>query len=205
MSPKMYHHILLSLNPTQTNTYQAIIISDGRETYSIFTYNCDELNWAGAGNDYASVGFSVLGTDVASGFTQNFANYPLSRLPQVSMVACENTPLNRPWTNLVYRVGVAVSSEQIGRAQCLAGVAEDERRFPSLLRDREASSSFGGNELGMGSLDCPCSVQQALLDDRFILEAEFASLGDNSCLFSRFSVEYDGFYVRYRCCYDSTG
>ena len=46
----------------QTNTYQGIIITDGVNTYYVFTYICGELQWSvGSGFDHAVVGYNSHG------------------------------------------------------------------------------------------------------------------------------------------------
>lgn len=180
----------------QANTYQAIVISDGLKTFTVFTYNCDQLNWVGSTDSYAAVGFNVLGS---SDDFRNFENHPFSQQSEVRRVACSNSELNRPWANLVYRVGVAINSEQNSRSRCLARVAMDERNFP-ISRDALSDQNLA---VSLKLHDCPCSVFQAQKDFRFILDYEVGFLGDNICLFSRFPAEYDRFFLRYRCCYDS--
>lgn len=173
----------------QTNTYQAIIISDGAETYSVMTYNCGQLNWIGEVDLYASVGFNVLGT--AANF-RNFDNHGLSRTPDIGMIACNQTSLNVTWTNLIYRIGVSVNQEQLNRSRCLAKVAQDELTYPipSELLSILFSVSFGLS-------DCPCSLNQALRDFRF----GFSFFDDRNCLFSRFPRSFNGIFFFLRCCY----
>lgn len=178
---------------SQTNTYQAVIISDGAETFTVFTYNCDMLGWIGEVGAFASIGFSVLG-DVES--FRNFENYGLSQLPQVGMVACTNAEFNRPWTNLIYRIGTVTNREQIERSVCLNRLTADQEKFdflPALALDPFFRS------FGLGLVDCPCSYFQAIRDFRFFFGG---FLGDNICLYTTFPVFFGGGFLAHRCCYN---
>ena len=181
-----------------TNTYQAIVISDGRETYAVFTYNCDDLNWIGEEENYASVGYNVPST--TSTFA-SFANYALSRTSEVGRVACNHTSFNRPWTNHIYRIGIALSKDQIARSVCLARVANDETTFPVRTETLFEDPALLPQDLSFS--DCPCSIQQARRDPSFIFVDEIGSLGDLTCFFSRFTSVYNGVYLLNRCCYDT--
>lgn len=163
------------------------MISDGQETYSVFSYNCDELEWTGT--PFASVGFSVSGR--TENF-RNFENYVLSRRPEVGMVACNHTKYNVPWTNIIYRIGVSVTPEQLSRSRCLAQVAADEQKF---------GRGLTGVDLPFFS-DCPCSAEQARRDRRFRRIRGLDVLGENVCFFSRFLRVVINGIVRYRCCYN---
>ena len=67
--------------------------TDGNNSYTVFTYQCGELNWVQGAS--ASIGFSA-GRNL-------FANHPLSRQPNVNDIACINQTCSG-WTNVVYRI-----------------------------------------------------------------------------------------------------
>lgn len=162
----------------------------------MFTYNCDQLGWIGEMNNYASVGFNVLGS--AEDF-QGFNNHNLSRTPNVSMVACNHTQLNVPWTNVIYRVGVSVSEEQLNRSRCLARVAQDELRY-------SVSTDFLLENPPARLTDCPCSLFQVERDHRFFADDDMNSPADMVCYFSRFPFAYSDestIKLFHRCCYSS--
>ena len=153
----------------------------------MLTYNCDQLQWVGEPGAYASVGYSVLGS--AENF-RNFENYGLSRRREVGMIACTNEELNRPWTNVIYKIGVAVSQDQMERSQCLARQSQDQ--------------FFGLDRFSFFLSDCPCSVFQVFNDFRFVRDFTFTNPNaqDSICYFSRFPV-FVGAYLRRRCCYST--
>ena len=73
----------------QTNSFQAVIVTDAIATYAIFTYKCGLLNWM----DYqASIGYSISSTF--------YHNHPLSNTNNVNDIACLNTTTSG-WSNLI--------------------------------------------------------------------------------------------------------
>ena len=78
----------------QENNFQAVVVTNGILSYTVFTYQCGELNWVQRNN--ASIGFSIS--------TTSFANHSLSRLPNINDIACLSQQCP-PWTNVVYQIG----------------------------------------------------------------------------------------------------
>ena len=76
----------------QENNYQVVLLTDGTQSYTVFTYKCGELNW---GTSSTGIGFSA-GPSL-------YANHPLSRRSNVRSIACLNSPQS-PWSNVVYKV-----------------------------------------------------------------------------------------------------
>ena len=76
----------------QTNTFQGILVTDGLQSYAIFTYQCGSMQWSG---DPATIGFIADG-----GF---FQNHPLSGTLNSRDIACQNFP-GTVWNNVVYRL-----------------------------------------------------------------------------------------------------
>ena len=74
------------------NNFQAVVVTNGVQSYAVFTYKCGELNWV---RNRAGIGFSASST--------LFANHPLSRQSNVNSIACLNSP-SSPWSNVVYRI-----------------------------------------------------------------------------------------------------
>jgi hypothetical protein len=131
------------------------------------------------------VGFSALGsTDTF----QPFNNHGLSRTSDVGMVACNNTGFNRPWTNLITRIGVSVTRDQLDRSTCQKRVAQDQEIFPVDFR------------LFFAARPCPCSLFQAFRDRRyFIIEG----VPGRVIFIQRFvDNSSNGFYFTSRCSYD---
>ena len=133
----------------QTNTFQALVATDGIRSYAVFTYKCDSLRWSGQ-NRHAVIGYNLRG---------RFINHPLSNTVQVVNVSCANSPAT-PWTNLVYSIGTVQNELQRARANCIRRYTNDVNRFGNTLVRRQAT------------LSCPCSLAQAERDRRFYFDAE---------------------------------
>ena len=185
----------------QTNTYQALIISNGLETFAVFIYNCDLLNWIGSVGSYASIGFSVRGQ--ADNFT-NFKNSIFSQEPTVGQTACSNVLFNVSYTTIVYRVGVAGTEEQYGRSICMERVIREQNMFYNSQQLIQVVRSQ------LFLQDCPCTILQASRDTNFKpyceLDTDFDhnnELDSLTCyLGSNFQfILTNGTGFVYRCCY----
>ena len=71
----------------QANTFQAIVVTDGIKSYSVYTYKCGDLVWPNA----ATIGYNIPLMDSV--------NSPLSG-DSADSVAC--THLYSVWNNIVY-------------------------------------------------------------------------------------------------------
>ena len=74
----------------QTNTYQGILITNGQQSYALFTYQCGQLGWSGG----ATIGFSAAGNF--------YQNHCLSGI-NARNIACLNSP-GSTWTNVIYQL-----------------------------------------------------------------------------------------------------
>jgi len=73
----------------QTNTFQAVLITDGLQSYAVFTYKCGLMQWSGG----AGIGFN---TD-----SRLYKNHYLSTAVNTNMIACQNSPTSN-WANVIY-------------------------------------------------------------------------------------------------------
>ena len=90
----MTHCVLLLL---QTNTFQAVLVTDGANSFALFIYRCGDLQWSGGGGfEPGSVG-ATIGFGASS---ELFSNHRLSGTPSVTSIACLNTPDNQFFTVL---------------------------------------------------------------------------------------------------------
>ena len=60
----------------QTNSFQAVIISNLTKTYAVYIYNCDSLTWS----DEATIGFNAA--------ADYYANHPLSGQLHANAIGC---------------------------------------------------------------------------------------------------------------------
>ena len=75
----------------QTNTYQAILATDGTNSFAIFTYKCGDLEWDGG----AVIGFGAS--------SEMFSNQRLSGTGRSLAIACLNDPGNQ-FSNVVFEL-----------------------------------------------------------------------------------------------------
>uniref|UniRef100_A0A1X7V3D2 Uncharacterized protein n=1 Tax=Amphimedon queenslandica TaxID=400682 RepID=A0A1X7V3D2_AMPQE len=95
----------------QSNYFQAIVVVQGRRTYSIFTYRCGLIRWTTYG---AGIGFSVNGTF--------YEKHPLSNNASLAVnIDCDGAISG--WNNVVYRIDsaiVPVCNFSCGNGTCVA-------------------------------------------------------------------------------------
>lgn len=180
--------IYIFLSYSQTNSYQAIVISDGIQTYTVFTYNCGMLQWVGLPGSFSVAGFNVRNDDnfraVSSSFNiQSSQNFPLSGTRNIQNVACLNARENINWSNLVYKIGGTVDTTVQAQVECRR-LAMVDRLTPYLS----------------ANVSCPCSLFQARLDRNFNL---FDIVSDNGatalCYVPRFPAASTN--ASQKCCY----
>ena len=156
-------------------------MTDGEQSFAVFTYNCNMLQWSGLFEH------AVIGTNTGSGIEGNFPsfqNHPLSSLPQATMVACANMDRGIQWTDVIYKIGdVSGDVLERNRAECVAMYLQDIQRFQERLQ-------FGQ--------PCPCSFFQAFRDTRFRLNR----FSDESylCYVQRFPTSFG---QAQECCYSA--
>ncbi len=83
----------------QMNSFQGIVITDGVNSYSLFTYKCGEMEWSRQG----VIGFNAAG--------QSYENHVLSleSFVEAPSIACSNSA-NSEWTNVIYKLIVTNST-----------------------------------------------------------------------------------------------
>ena len=81
----------INVSPLQTNTFQAVVITSGVESYALFTYQCGSMEWSGG----ATIGFNTDDTF--------FMNHRLSGTARANEIACLNSPTTI-WSNVVYQL-----------------------------------------------------------------------------------------------------
>ena len=127
------------------------MITDQIESYAVFTYSCDRMEWFSTGGHtlHSVIGYN---TDQRSGSLlgdtlPSFQNYQLSGFPNLNILTCKNEERRVDWSNLVYLIGNATIAD-LGRAECLKQVKRDNEEFRSIV-------------------PCPCSLNQAFRDNRY--------------------------------------
>ena len=177
--------LVMLITFVQENSYQALVITDYANTYAVFTYNCDMLEWSGNWQ-HAVVGINARG--------DTFSNHPASGFKVVkTAVACPNNLLYKvPWSNIVYKISPPPNFEKEQRMKCQKLYKEDLKTI----------GSEGDIKQVLKQLEpCPCSAWQARRDwGRFRSE-----LSNGFCFVQRIAVELWGFKFTQQCCYAPTG
>ena len=161
--------------PQQTNTYQAIVITDGIQAYAVFTYDCARMQTPGY-YKYATIGFNARG--------EYYQNHPFSGLSVANNVACDG---GSQWNTLVYRLHLHVDFVQQKRAQCLQMYKKDENLLDGSYISFLASQAE----------PCPCSFRQAWRDWRFQIDWR----NDPYCFYQRFPILGLTAAAAQYCCY----
>ena len=103
--------MIIMYNCLQENSYQAIVITDGANTYTVFTYNCNMMGWSGYWQ-HAVVGYNGRGN--------SYTNHPASGFDVISTaVACPNNLFYKvPWNNIVYKISPPPDQKEIKTLSC---------------------------------------------------------------------------------------
>ena len=184
-------------NNFQVNNYQAVVVTDVLQTYVVFSYMCDDIQWSAVGqNKAAVVGFNANGLF--------FQNHPLSGFPGVGRgVSCTRQlgrkrkrqadptninmelPVDKVLNDSVYTCLKAVDRDDLTTiAVHLMGGFE---RLSSMLKE---------------SYTCPCSLSQVLGDSgRFQRQKNLTH-----CFVSTVPIEVfifiDTLSLTQQCCFD---
>ena len=153
------------------------MITDGTQSYAVYTYNCQMMEWSGLFT-HAVVGYNAFG--------QDFENHPLSGSADITDIACENQERNTDWSNQLFRIGDSRDLIQQRRAECTRRISEDVTTFDNIP-----------SEVAQIAAPCPCSFFQAVFDRRF-----FFQLGIGLCVAQRFPNIRSGVAATQLCCYE---
>ena len=136
------------------------MITDFVETYTVFTYDDNKLNWFSTGPRKNAI-HSIIGYNfdqrMADSLTfPSFQNHRLSGSQSINAITQVNKEFNVPLSNVIYLIGRDISTGQQSRAECIVKKNQDISLF-----------SNRGIRLEQG-LACPCSVNQAFRDRRYV-------------------------------------
>lgn len=125
------------------------MITDLEESYAIFTYNCDQLQWDGL-DSFPTIGFN-------SPSDGTFRNHPFTGQMGATEIACSPNPT---CNNVIYRVSAredqSMAEEQ--KRMCVEWYLDDLRKFS------DSRLTF----LNIFAPHCPCQFFQALVDPFFV-------------------------------------
>ena len=173
----LYSYVLGFLH-FQENTYQALVITDGKDSYAIFTYMCDMIQWSGLWR-YPTIGYNAGGV--------LFANHPLTARKEADQIDC--TVNNGQYVNIMYKISPDPDTVKQLQAQCVSWYFSDINSYGSSA----SISLFSNNQIA-----CPCTARQAWRDRRFWY---FTSKEDSYCFIERIRNSRGG---AQECCYSRT-
>lgn len=168
--------IILYFIFSQLNTFEAVIVTSGADTYVIFTYNCELLTNPGL---YAKavIGYNLGGFEYLNDmFSETFAAH---------RVACSHWPSSN-WFNLIYKLNSGEDEILRARRICQQLVAEDEAKYNTTV-------DYYQKELS----PCPCSIRNAWRDRNFRWDSD-----NFFCYYRRLPNTLTAGFDQY-CCYDT--
>ena len=183
----MWPKILIFVsNAVQQNSYQAIVITDGADSYALFTYNCEQMQWTGYWQ-HGVVGYNAKG--------DYYDNHPASGFEVVgTAVACANDLYGTPWNNLIFKTSLPRDFELNAKKECRDTFRLDSQRIQAPISEIERSLE-----------PCPCTLWQAQRDwARFSLD-----WNNYLCYVQVFPVQVEvkegTAYFTQQCCYSPSG
>ena len=96
------------------------MITDGKDSYAIFTYMCDLIQWSGLWR-YPTIGYNAGGI--------LFANHPLTAHEEANQIDCANN--GAQYTNIVYKISIDPDYIKQLQAQCLSWYFSDIESYGS--------------------------------------------------------------------------
>ena len=154
------------------------MITDGKDSYTVFTYMCDLIQWSGLWR-YPTIGYNAAGA--------LYANHPLTGHEEANQIDCTNN--GSQYTSVVYKISADPDLIRQLQAQCLSWYFSDIELYGS----SENISVFIQSQI-----PCPCTSRQAWRDRRFWY---FTSKDDSFCFIQRFRNPSGG---AQECCYSRT-
>ena len=154
------------------------VVTDGKESYAVFTYMCDLLEWSGMWQ-YPTIGYNAAGI--------LFANHPLTGRKNANDIDCAKS--DSQYTNIIYKISADADAVKLLQSQCLSWYYSDIELY---------GSSKDIYDFSMSQLPCPCTWRQAWRDQRF---QYFMNKDDSSCFIQRFSNALGG---TQECCYSTS-
>ena len=155
------------------------MITDGRESYTVFTYVCDLIQWSGLWS-YPTIGYNAAGI--------LFTNHPLTGREEANEIDCANG--GNQYVNVVYKISADLGVIEQLRSQCLSWYYSD---IESYNKSSEEILAFSRNQIA-----CPCTSRQAWWDRRFWY---FTRKDDSFCFIERFPNVNGG---AQECCYSTS-
>ena len=168
--------IVDSASHHQVNTYQAVVITDGVTSYSLFTYHCGMLKWSGYWR-HATIGYNSGG--------KFYRNDKLTGLSEAKYIGCRND-YSSAYNNIIYQLNVSSDVIQQLRKRCYDMHRDDIKMHKDI------------EDIYMSLEPCPCTWWQGWRDRRFAFQWQ-AWYDGSLCHRQRFPTKEASQF----CCYSS--
>ena len=152
------------------------MITNLEESYAIFTYSCNQLQWSGIDT------FPTIGFNSPSDSTNTYTNHPLTAQEGATEIACNPNPV---CNNVIYQISKFQSFVEEQKRMCVEWYLSDFDKFeePDIV------------SLDQMAPPCPCQLSQVQVDRYFEPRTSNKS---TTCFTTRFLLLELG--VR-ECCY----
>lgn len=186
----------------QINTFQGFIISDGVQTYYVFTYACGAIQWSGL-DETAIIGYNSN--------AQYYSNHPANGIPDIGqIISCTRQPLMPGTRSKRQTMGNGGASGPVEanvlRQLCGSISMTDSTSVPDINDLRDA----GGNDISSSLPPCPKTRDQIQLSshifDAFPLQEGncYRSNSDNTFVPVDSTIQRVYIFVSV-CCYTDNG
>ncbi len=139
-----------------------MIISNYTTTYAVFTYNADKFDWFSiCDNVYSVIGYNFDQRKAGSLDILSFQNHRFSGSGNIERIPLTFQSQGVQWANLIYLIGKDESPIQRSAVECVA------------MGNRDRSQFMERGVRVEQDLPCPCSVEQAFRDQRYIHAAAY--------------------------------
>ena len=178
------------------NTYQAVIVTDGVYSSTLFTYTCGDLEWSTTGNKPAVVGYNAGGTYFENHRSSGFDTVG----NDVSCVVELRRSKRQVGGMMPTTVGMDVDVDELlmqATEACRLDFETDEANIP------DPNTAFANPVQ-----PCPCTLDQVTNDPQFITDTRFRPDQAN-CYIQESPVSGESLVgvISYgqQCCYDNSG
>ena len=154
------------------------MITDGKESYAIFTYMCGLIQWSGLWR-YPTIGYNAGGV--------LFANHPLTAHEEANQIDCPNN--SSRYVNIIYKISADPDTVKKLQSQCQSWYFSDIEYYGK----SEDILTFSKSQIA-----CPCTLLQAWWDRRYW---SFTIKDNTFCFIEIFNNTYGG---AQECCYSTS-
>ncbi len=137
------------------NTFEVILITDGKRTFAIYVYECLQLEWSVSQNgDHSTIGYNINPISAFGSGLLTFFEHPFSNQPIAGQIACSNLNKGSSYYSELFLVGYSTDPSQEARVECIEAVNYDVI-YTYFISNTDITQT------------CPCTLGQAARDFAF--------------------------------------